>query len=141
LAGVALDTNVLAYAAGLREVDVDDSKVDLAEALIAVLQAEGAITFPAQVLVELHFLLVRKGRRSRAEASAIVSEYVNGNHVVPTSAAVISDAFELSAAHGLQTFDAVILSAAAQAGCDVLYSEDMQDGFEWKGARVVNPFV
>jgi len=141
LAGVALDTNVLGYAAGIREVDGDDTKVDIAEALIAGLQAEGPITLPAQVLVELHFLLVRKGRRSRGEARARVGEYASGNRVVATSAAVISDAFELSAAHGIQTFDAVILSAAAQARCDVLYSEDMQNGFEWRGVRVVNPFA
>jgi len=140
LARVALDTNVLGYAAGIRKDDADDRKVDLAEALIAELQAEGPIVFPAQVLIELHFLLIRKGRRSRAEAAVIVGEYVRGNHVAATTAAVIADALALSAGHGLQTFDAVILSAAAQARCDVLYSEDMQNGLELAGVTVINPF-
>ena len=139
--GVALDTNVLGYAAGVRRAEADDRKVDLAEALIAELHIEGAVILPAQVLIELHFLLVRKARKSREEAAVIVGEYVRGNHVVATTAAVVSDAFQLCAAHAMQTFDAVILAAAARAGCDVLYSEDMQPGFEWGRVRIVNPFA
>jgi predicted nucleic acid-binding protein len=141
LAGVALDTNVLGYAAGIREVDADDTKVDEAEALIATLQIDQVIVLPAQVLLELHYLLVRRGRRSLLEAALIVGEYVGGNRVVPTTADVIADAFDLAAAHRMQTFDAVILAAAASAQCDVLYSEDMQHGFEWGRVTVLNPFA
>jgi predicted nucleic acid-binding protein len=35
----------------------------------------------------------------------------------------------------------VILSAASQAGCRLLLSEDLQDGFTWGGVTVINPFA
>jgi predicted nucleic acid-binding protein len=37
-------------------------------------------------------------------------------------------------------WDSLILASAILAGVDVLYSEDMQDGFEIEGGRIVNPF-
>ncbi len=37
--------------------------------------------------------------------------------------------------------DALILNAAAEAGCELLLSEDMASGFAWRGTVVVNPFA
>jgi predicted nucleic acid-binding protein len=36
--------------------------------------------------------------------------------------------------------DAIILAAAVEARCDLLLSEDLQDGFAWRGVVVTNPF-
>jgi predicted nucleic acid-binding protein len=49
-------------------------------------------------------------------------------------------AADLATNHRLGIWDAVVLSAAAEAGCRLLLSEDMQDGFTWKGITVTNPF-
>jgi predicted nucleic acid-binding protein len=49
-------------------------------------------------------------------------------------------ALNLASEHRLQIWDAVILSAASSAGCRLLLSEDLQDGFTWNGLTVVNPF-
>jgi predicted nucleic acid-binding protein len=38
-------------------------------------------------------------------------------------------------------WDAMIIQAAVSAGCRVLYSEDLKDGFEISGVKVINPFV
>jgi predicted nucleic acid-binding protein len=41
----------------------------------------------------------------------------------------------------LEMMDAVIVAAALQAGCDTLWSEDMQHGMTLdEGLRIVNPF-
>jgi predicted nucleic acid-binding protein len=40
-----------------------------------------------------------------------------------------------------RTDNALILSAAADAGCWLLLSEDLQAGFTWRGVRVVDPFA
>ena len=37
-------------------------------------------------------------------------------------------------------FDSLILAAAASAGCDTLYTEDLQDGRTVAGVRIVDPF-
>ena len=50
-------------------------------------------------------------------------------------------ATDLAVAHQLGIWDAIVLSAAADAGCRLLLSEDLQDGFTWRGVTVANPFA
>jgi len=38
-------------------------------------------------------------------------------------------------------WDALILSVAAENRCRLLLSEDLQDGFTWRGVTVANPFA
>ena len=136
----AFDTNILAYAAGLRRVAADEAKIARAGLLIEPLLVEGELVIPAQVQAEMHNLLRRKAGLSPSDAAAKVAKYSSGATTVPTDPSVLAEAFELAERHGLQTYDAIILAAAAQGGCDILYSEDMQHGFEWNGVLVVNPF-
>ena len=49
-------------------------------------------------------------------------------------------ATDLATHHRLGIWDAVILCAAAVAGCRLLLSEDSQEGFTWNGVTVTNPF-
>ena len=137
----AFDTNVLAYAAGLRFIDADEAKIASANLLIGPILAEGALVLPAQVQAELHHLLRRKAGFSPALVTEMVAEYADFATTIPTDPSVLAEAFELAEKHNLQTYDAIILAAAAQGGCDVLYSEEMQHGFEWNGVLVVNPFA
>ena len=136
----ALDTNILAYAAGLRQVEADEAKIVRAGSLIRLILNEGDLVLPAQVQAELHHLLRKKAGLSAFSAAAKVALYADAAVTVPTDALVLDEAFELAGKHGLQTYDSIILAAAAQYGCEILYSEDMQHGFEWKGVTVINPF-
>jgi len=48
----------------------------------------------------------------------------------------------LAERYGLSTYDAMIAASALQAGCDTLWSKDMQHGTVLdEGLRIVNPFV
>jgi predicted nucleic acid-binding protein len=49
-------------------------------------------------------------------------------------------AADLAADHRLVIWDAVILSAAAESGCQLLLSEDLHEGFSWSGVTVTDPF-
>lgn len=40
----------------------------------------------------------------------------------------------------LSQWDATIIAAAVELGCPTVYSEDMSDGQDYGGVRVVNPF-
>jgi predicted nucleic acid-binding protein len=42
---------------------------------------------------------------------------------------------------GYQIYDALILAAALEEGCDTLYSEDMQDGQSVGAVTIRNPFA
>jgi predicted nucleic acid-binding protein len=132
---VALDTNVLVYAEGV------DGPARQRAALDAVgRHATETVCIPVQAIGELFDVLVRKARYSHDAALASVQDWVALYRPLATTAAAMEDALELAARHQLQIWDAVILAAAAQARCDVLYSEDMQDGFTWRGTTVRNPF-
>ena len=43
--------------------------------------------------------------------------------------------------HRLATYDAMIVAAAIEADCEVLYSEDMHHGLRLGRLTIVNPFV
>ncbi|APO68942.1 PilT domain-containing protein [Rhizobium gallicum] len=133
---VALDTNLLAYAEGVNGADKRNIALDLLRRLPA-----DAGVIPVQVLGELFNLLVRKAGRSRDEAREALLGWRDAFSVVETSGGVMQTAVDLATSHRFGIWDAVILSASSQAGCRLLLSEDMQEGFTWGGVTVVNPFA
>ncbi len=50
-------------------------------------------------------------------------------------------ATDLAVDHQIGIWDAVMCASAADAGCRLLLSEDLQEGFIWGGVTVVNPFA
>ena len=132
---VAVDTNVLAYAEGMNGKPMQTS----ARAIVARLAPESTL-LPVQTLSELYAVLTRKAGRSRTEARDAVLQWGDMFPLIETSSSVLLQAMELSVSHQLASWDAIILSAAADAGCRLLLSEDLQDGFTWSGVTVTNPF-
>lgn len=133
---VALDTNVLAYAEGVN----DAKKRDIALDLVRRLPREAAV-IPVQVLGELFNVLVRKAGRSRAAARDALLGWRDTFATTETTPQVMLTAADLATDHSFGIWDAVILAAVSQAGCRLLLSEDLQDGFTWGGITVVNPFA
>ncbi|MCA0051610.1 PIN domain-containing protein [Mesorhizobium sp. B283B1A] len=133
---VALDTNVLAYAEGVNGAE----KRDIVLELVRKIPQEAAI-IPVQVLGELYNVLVRKAARPPVEARDALLSWRDAFAVAATTQDVMMMAADLATDHRFGIWDAVILSAASQAGCRLLLSEDLQDGFTWGGVTVVNPFA
>lgn len=132
---IAVDTNVLAYAAGF-----DDAiRVETALAVLRRTYLGHQLVFPAQVMAELFRVLVRKARWSAGDARDHVIGWCEAGVVAPTSDSTLRAALNLAVDHHLQPFDAIILAAASEAGCRILLSEDLQDGFSWSGVTVVAP--
>lgn len=133
---IALDTNVLAYAEGVNDADRRDAALQIVSGL-----PQSAICVPVQSLGELFHVLVRKAGRDAAAARDAVLGWRDAFSLIETSPAVLLAAMDLAADHRLSIWDAIIVAAAAQAGCRLLLSEDLQDGFTWNGVTVANPFV
>jgi predicted nucleic acid-binding protein len=137
---VGLDSNILAYFAQVRNSDDDIPKIAKAGALVDNLNGVVDLVAPIQALGELFIVLLRGGRPA-AEAGAMVAD-LEENFISPGSnGQVLRKAFELVQKHRLQFWDSMIIAAAAQAGCTLLLSEDMQDGFTAGGVTIVNPFA
>ena len=132
---VALDTNVLAYAEGVNGLAMKNVALDLVGRL-----PQDSVVLPVQAVGELFQVLVRKASRSAVTAHAAILNWCDAFQLAETSGAVMLAASDLAVTHKLGIWDAVILSSAAEAGCRLLLSEDMQDGFTWRGVTVTNPF-
>ena len=61
--------------------------------------------------------------------------------VQDTTVEVVLAAIATSARFGIAYWDAAIVEAARASGCEVLLTEDLGDGQDYAGVRVVNPFA
>ena len=81
--------------------------------------------------------LVLSAEQTMAFASLLLAPM---NKVDP-SLALLTATLKLKADVGYSFYDSLIVAAASQAGCHVLFSEDMQHGQLVAGLRIVNPFL
>ena len=134
-----LDTNVFVYS-------FDHSarkKAGRAKELIReALTTQKGVTSYQAAQEFFNVALKRFARPMRtAEAEQYLATVFRPLVAVHSSIAIYGEAIRLQGQSGLSWFDSLIVSAAQQAGCDVLYSEDMQHGQRFGSVRVVNPFL
>ena len=138
---IALDSNIAIYLPRIARSPADLAKIDAALGIVSALKNVAEIAVPVQALGELYVVAKRSGLTA-VEARKFTLEFVEGAANPPSTAAAMLDALDLASDHRLQLWDALILCAAAEAGCSILLSEDMQDGLTVNGSlRIRNPFV
>ena len=123
------DTNVLLYLLS------SDTKADKAEALLA---AGGVIS--VQVLNEFVSVAFRKLKMTWAEIRDVLATIRAICEVIPVTVEIHETGLAIAERYGLSFYDSLILAAAHQTGCRVVYSEDMQDGQTVQGVTIRNPF-
>ena len=132
----ALDTNVLLYAEGYG----DRPRVERSRALLQAL-AKADVVIPLQCLGELYRVLTAKARRDATETREAVLGWMDSYPVLESTPVALAGAMDLCVDHQLGSWDALVLSVAADAGARLLISEDFNPGFTWRGVRLVNPYT
>jgi predicted nucleic acid-binding protein len=99
------------------------------------------IVVPVQSAGETLNWLVKKAKVPKPLAAERIANWLERYNAQPTTLSVMSAARELLSNHNFQVWDSIILAAAAEASASILISEDMHDGFTWRGVTVVNPFL
>jgi predicted nucleic acid-binding protein len=131
-----LDANVLLYASS--SAPADRAKRERAEELI--LNTRFALS--AQVLQEFIANALRKKALGITEANIDATlELASHVPVLPVTHELVIASVSLRRHHQLSHWDATILAAALELGCDILYSEDFQHGQVFGTVRIVNPFL
>lgn len=126
-----IDTNVLVYL-----FSADARKAARAE---EILKAGGVIS--VQVLNELASVARRKQALTWAEIDEALGLIRSLCPVVPLTVEIHDQGRRLAERHGLSVDDALIVAAARLHDCQVLFSEDMQDGLLVdERMRIRNPF-
>jgi len=129
------DTNVLVYSRD----PSDRPKRDVARALIEEAIAAEAFVVSTQVLVEFYATCARRNLLGPGQALNLVRLWSEYDTVAQTPDLVVRG-LALHQAHSLSMWDALIVQAALDARCDVLLSEDLQDGRRFGDLVVSNPF-
>jgi predicted nucleic acid-binding protein len=112
-----IDTNVLIY-----WVDAGP-RADVVEKLLA-----GDAVISVQVLNEFANVLLRKRHMPLADVTELTQTLIDVCQVFDLSVRTHQMALTLMARYKLSLYDANIVAAAGLGGCDILYTEDMQDG-------------
>jgi predicted nucleic acid-binding protein len=124
------DSNILIYAFST------DVRRDRALAAIA-----GGGVISAQVLNEFTNVLRKKQKQDwPVIEAALRSVRFRFPDIMPLTADTHAAALGLAREHGVAFYDALIIASAIEAGCDTLYSEDMQHGRTIGDVTIRNPF-
>lgn len=131
-----VDTNVLLYA--MLPVGAAGDKRSVARAIVA----SPRIAVSVQVLQEFYTQATRSNRDDRithAEATAVV-EHLLSFPVQSLTAPLVMAAIATCERFQISYWDAAIIEAARALGCDMVLTEDLNDGQDYGGVRVENPF-
>ncbi len=133
-----LDTNIFVYTFDASA----ERKRDVATDLVAAALRDRAGIISFQVLQEFCSLATRKF--AKVLTSVELREYIEGVLAplceVHSHTDLYMSCLSIREQTGYSFFDCLILAAAACGGCDTLYTEDLQDGQQVAGVRIVNPF-
>ena len=78
----------------------------------------------------------------KQELMNLCSLWLQKCYIQPVILSTIKLAQSLVVKYDFQIFDGIIIAAAMEANCDILYSEDMQHGQVVENAiKIVNPFI
>ena len=133
-----LDTNVFLY-----EVDPrDPAKSQRASELIdsAVAGKQGAVSY--QVVQEFFNVALTRFAKpfSVGQAEDYLSITFKPILTVHSSPRLFLEALQIQSQHRFSWYDALIVAAAQQANCSILYTEDMQHGRRIGELKIENPF-
>jgi predicted nucleic acid-binding protein len=130
------DTNILVYA----DDKAAPAKQRRAIELVAEHRLAGTGVVSLQVLQEYFVTVTRKLHVDAKIARRKVELLAEFDVVVPEIADVLA-AIDLHRLYTVSFWDALILRSAKQAGCRILFSEDMQSAREMDGVQIKNPFL
>jgi predicted nucleic acid-binding protein len=134
-----LDTNIFVYS-----LDSSDArKAQIAERMVtrAATTGQGIISY--QVAQEFLNVGLRdfRGTMTVAELERYFLRILLPMMMVSSSASLFLEGLHLQRLHQLSWYDALIVVAALQGGCKILYTEDMQHGRRFGDLVVQNPFL
>jgi len=134
-----LDTNIFVYSFDR----TDPRKRETARNLISVSLEYGTGIISYQVVQEFLNVATRKFVIPLTAADAhryleVVLEPLCEVYACPE---LFHQSLEIADAWRISFYDSLIVAAALQSDCEILYSEDLQDGLKIRGLTVRNPFI
>jgi predicted nucleic acid-binding protein len=133
---VFVDTNVLIYALDT----ADPKKNQRALSWRSELWRSGAGRISFQVLQEFYVKVTQKWPAARDDARAEIRDLLAWQPVRVDSA-LLEGGWRIQDRYRISFWDSLIVAAAKSSSCSYLLTEDLQDGQDLDGVRVLNPFT
>jgi len=132
-----VDANVLVYSFD----ESDPVKQRRAADVMRVLWESHSGRLSHQVLQEFYVTVTRKLNPPlpRDRAREEIRDLFAWRPIQPAEA-LLEDAWHIQDRFGFSWWDSLIVASARVQNCKVLLSEDLQDGLDIDGLRVMNPF-
>ena len=133
-----IDTNVFVYSFDYRHL----SKKKRSEELIQEALKTNAGIISTQVIQEFLNVATQKFEvpLKIEDGRAYLRLVMNPLCQVYPSLALYESCLDIQGETKYTFYDSLILAAAVQGRCDILYSEDLQDGQEVRSVKIVNPY-
>lgn len=133
------DTNLWVY---LFVKSSDAADLQKRQTVKTMLSQQPDIYVSAQVLNEVANVLLQKYGFDEMQTTENLERIIKASTIEPLTESLSLHALQLKARYKMSWFDSLITGAALACQCQILYSEDMQDGQVIEGTLTVkNPFV
>ena len=132
-----VDTNVLLYSASTTLAEAGKRSISR-----GILKRDDLV-LSAQVLQEFYVQATRPTKSdhlTHQQTVALIESWLRFR-IIETSVALVQQALATAQRWRISYWDAAIVEAARLAGCPTLYTEDLQDGMNFSGVVVENPFA
>lgn len=130
-----LDSNILVYAA-----NVTAGAKQEASQRIVLASGRSDCVLTLQAVSEFYWVVTRKRIVPSALAAERANDLLTAFRCVPASESAIRAALPHAVAGRAAYWDALLITTAAEAGCNLLLTEDMHDGGFINGVQIHHPF-
>lgn len=130
---IFLDTNILVYAHS----DTEPAKKKIVETII---EANDRLVISIQVLNEFINVMHKKRGIPLKTLVAAIRELSENFTVVQITVHTIEQALHIAAQYNYSYFDSLMLSAALEHDCSIIYTEDMHHTHTLHTLKIQNPF-
>lgn len=131
---VFIDTNLFLYAFDKLDVKKNKKVIDFFKSI-----REDDTHISTQIIKEFSNVNIKKFKVSEEILSKrlkIFESFI----IADTTMNVIEKGISLCYRYNLQFYDSLIIAAALAQNCNILYSEDLNNGQSVEGLQIINPF-
>jgi len=133
---IFIDTNILVYTLDQKNIE----KRDLARKIVKKVVESHQPVISTQVIKEFYVVASNKLKADPIVVKNIIHNFHN-MEIVNNDLDLIEQAIDISILSQLSFWDSLIIAAAEKANCEYVLSEDFNFGQNYRGIKVLNPFM
>jgi len=133
---IFIDTNILIYTLDQKNIE----KRDMARKIVKKVVESHQPVISTQVIKEFYVVASNKLKADPIIVKNIIHNFHN-MEIVNNDLDLIEQAIDISILSTLSFWDSLVIAAAEKANCEYVLSEDLNSGQNYRGIKLLNPFI